>query len=249
MKPINWRREAKQLAGILVAPVAFFTFHLAFRDRTTRIPALRRLAYFSRSGLCYNKVKKNANTSVVLLLQQIEDSAPLSRNDAKWQSAGLADLNWRDLGRLRRFHYFVVIRDPYSRVLSAFLDKFRHEGFRRRYGAFDLTPEGFGQFLRWLETGGILKDPHWDLQTKLIVWPLEKFDTVIRLENFAEEIGRLLNQRNIPHDPAVLADIFPQDASKKTSASQKLESFYNLERKAIVQRLFRADFEALGYPV
>ena len=238
-----------RLRGAALSPLALYSFLSTFRDRTTRAKALRRLAYFPDLGLCYNKVKKNANTSVVLLLSELETGRVSSRSEAKKQLSGLQDLRISEFSQLRRYHYFVVVRDPYSRVLSAFLDKFRHESFRRRYGEFDRTPEGFGRFLTWLENGFLGRDAHWDLQTKSIVWPLEAFNTVIRFETFANDFAALLKSRGLSVDPNLLADVLPQDQDKKTSATDQVSLFYTPQRREIVARLYRIDFEALGYPL
>lgn len=238
-----------KLRGAALAPLALCAFLSTFRDRVTRAGALRRLAYFPSLGLSYNKVKKNANTSVVMLLSELETGRANSRSETKKQLSGLQDIRVSELSRLRRFHYFVVVRDPYSRVLSAFLDKFRHESFRRRYGEFEQTPEGFGHFLAWLDAGGLGRDAHWDLQSKSIIWPLEAFDTVLRFETFANDFAALLKSRGLSVDPTLLEDVLPQDQDKKTRASDKVADFYTPERREIVRRLYRKDFEALGYPL
>lgn len=224
------------------------SFVRAFPARRTRVRALRRLGYWPRLGFSYNKLKKNANTSVVLLLDQIDGVGSVSRREAKWRTSGLFDLPLPELGRLTRYHYFIVIRDPYSRVLSAFLDKFRHHEFRKRYGAFALDPDGFDAFLAWLKAGGLNKDPHWDLQTKLMVWPLDKYDTVIRFENFASEMRALLQKWKIEVAPELLQDVLPGDRDKKTSATEQMGRFYTPARRQLVAELYRDDFTALGYP-
>lgn len=245
---MNVKRLGRQLSAALRTPIAAAAFAAAFRERQTRRRALRRLGFWPEFGLCYNKIKKNANTSVVLLLDQASGAVAASRRDAKWRTSGLFDLPLRRLRELQQYHYFVVVRDPYSRVLSAFLDKFRHDAFRKKFGAFALDPDGFGQFLSWLRAGGLDKDAHWDLQTKLMVWPLEAYDTVIRFENFAPQMRALLDAQGIAIDPELLLDVLPADRDKKTSATQQLDRFYTPERRALVADLYRADFKALGYP-
>jgi len=232
---------------VLIWPFAAAAFVRSFPDRPTRLPALRRLAYWPKFGLSYNKVKKNANTSVVLLLDHLQHEGEVSRRDAKWRTFGLFDVALSELGRLAQYHYFIVIRDPYSRVLSAFLDKFRHEEFWSSYGDFPLDPDGFDSFLAWLKAGGLNKDPHWDLQIKLMVWPLEKYDTVIRFENFAAEMHALFESRNIQISAELLEDVLPSDHGKKTSAADQLDRFYTPARRQLVAELFRDDFDALGY--
>jgi len=74
-----------------------------------------------------------------------------------------------DLGR---YSWFTVIRDPYSRTLSAFLDKFRREEFIRQFRAFEMTADGYLQFLYWLADGNLGANSHWNLQTRAMLMPL-----------------------------------------------------------------------------
>lgn len=209
--------------------------------------AISRVAVFPELGLAYNRIKKNANTSTIILLRQLEAGTIEERNVAKWNARTYFDLSYEDFERISDLQIFVIIRNPYSRVLSAFLDKFRSDRYRRQHGAFPLTPDGFGAFLQWLEKGGLNRDAHWDLQTKLMMLPLERYDTVIRFEHFREGLRKLLEARGIILPPDALQELFPSDLSKKTGSSDKLAAFYTHERAALVRKLYAADFDALGY--
>jgi hypothetical protein len=46
-----------------------------------------------------------------------------------------------------------------------FFGKFRTESYVKSYGSFELSPNGFHNFLCWLNDGGINADYHWSLQT------------------------------------------------------------------------------------
>lgn len=207
------------------------------------------VAVFSELGLAYNRIKKNANTSVLLLLRQLVQGKIDNRKEAKRNTCTLLDLSLDELNALDRLHLFVVIRNPYSRVLSAFLDRFRNPDYRHRYGPFDLTPEGFGMFLEWLEKDGLARNGHWNFQHKRMILPLEGYDTVIRFENFREELINMLESRNLCIPDGCLQDMFPADQDKRTSANKKLEQFYNAERRDRVARIYAADFNYLGYPI
>jgi hypothetical protein len=210
--------------------------------------AISRVAVFPDLGLAYNRVKKNANTSTIILLRQLESGGIEERNDAKWNARTYFDFADPAQQGLDALHLFIIIRDPYSRVLSAFLDKFRTEHYQRKHGHFELTPEGFGQFLRWLENGGLKRDAHWDLQTRLMMLPLEKYDTVIRFENYRDGLRNLLESRALTLPPDALKELYPSDRAKETKSSSKLAQFYTPGRAELVRRLFAEDFRALGYP-
>lgn len=220
---------------------------LKARYGSVNLRAISRIVVFPELGLAYNRIKKNANTSTVILLRELQIKSVETRNYAKWNALRYFDLDREEWHRLDEMHLFIIIRNPYSRVLSAFLDKFRSERYKRKHGHFELTPEGFGQFLRWLEDGGLKRDAHWDLQTKLMMLPLEKYDTVIRFETYREGLRNLLESRGLTLPPDALKELYPSDRAKETKSSSKLAQFYTPERAAIVRRLYAEDFRALGY--
>lgn len=152
-----------------------------------------------------------------------------------------------ELRDLKNLHLFIIVRNPYSRVLSAFLDKLKKERYQKAHGTFDLTPEGFGDFLKWLENGGLTGDPHWDLQTKLMMVPLEKYDTVVRFETFSSSMRSFLEGRGLTVPAGALEEYYPSYRGRETNSSSKLTQFYTPERAEIVRRLYAKDFEALDY--
>lgn len=220
-----------------------------FGPGVVRRGAVRRVVVFPSLGLAFNRIKKNANTSTVILLRQIETGDVEERNAAKWNARWYFDLSPAERAGIGALHHFVIIRDPYARVLSAFLDKFRDPAYRRRHGDFTLTPDGFAQFVDWLERGGIRRDAHWDLQVKLMMLPLDRYDTVLKFEDFPACLRDFLAARGLSLPPDALAELYLSDRTKRTGAGDKLARFYTPEVAAKVARLYAADFAALGYPV
>lgn len=212
-----------------------------------RIATIHRVAVFPELGVAFNRVKKNANTTLTMLLREMSGGGAAHRDLAKWEALTPLDLPAGQRAGLDRLHWLVVVRNPYSRVLSAFLDKFREEKYRRSHGAFDLTPQGFAAFVGWLEQGGLGKDGHWDLQTKLIVGPLARFDAVIRFESLGADLERALQAAGVPFDAARLRAAYPSDEGKRTGASGRMAAFYTQGLADRVARLYAEDFRALGY--
>ncbi len=207
--------------------------------------AARRVAVFPRLGLAYNRIKKNANTTVVLLLRELDTGVIEDRDVAKVQAPLLFDLSREELSRPLAF--FVVVRNPYSRVLSAFLNKFGNPVYARRHGAFARTPEGFAAFVRWLEAGGLRRDAHWNLQTRLMLLPLARYDHVVRFEALRPGLEAVLAARGLALPPGRLDTLYPSDRDKETKADAKLRAFYDADTADRVARLYAADFAALGY--
>jgi len=121
--------------------------------------AWKRVAVYPRLGLAYNRIKKNANTTVVMLLREMETGFVETRKVAKDNSPKIRDLSFQEILGVRKSCFFVVVRNPYSRVLSAFLNRFTAAS-SRQHGHFELNPHGFAAFVEWLkdvqpERGGV----------------------------------------------------------------------------------------------
>lgn len=238
------RRNLENLAR---APLALRAVDARFGKGVARRTALRRMVFFPALGIGFNRIKKNANTALLLTLLEMQEGSVSAATAAKDAVPNLFDLPRAELRRFDRYALLVTLRNPYSRVLSAFLDKFRFEPYRRKHGDFALTPEGFDRFLRWLETGGLTRDPHWDLQTKLLALPLDRYDAVLRFETLREDALAFLTARGLTPPPGALQAEHRADSGKQTGADAQLAAFYTPERAALVARLYAADFEALGY--
>lgn len=209
-------------------------------DRVAMNPeAMRCVAVYPRLRIAYNRIKKNANSTTVVLLRELEAGCVENERDAKLHSLHLEKMPVSVAALAPHWTFFTIVRNPYTRVLSAFFNKFEKEAYRRRYGDFELSAAGFHRFVSWLRDGALAEDPHWDLQVKLLFMPLEAFDTVIRFEDYAEQLGRFLGARG------VAPDRIPQ-ASPRGDA--RLAACYTPDIARIVARLYERDFNELGYP-
>ncbi|GAB4263642.1 MAG: hypothetical protein Kow0013_10220 [Pararhodobacter sp.] len=241
-------RLRRNLVNIAGAPHALAMVERRYGKGVANRAALRRLAFFPKLGLAFNRVKKNANSALILLLFELETGRTGQAHAVKDETPNLFDLTRAQVSELDRYAVLVTVRNPYSRVLSAFLDKFRFERYRKKHGDFALTPEGFGAFLTWLDRGGLMRDPHWDLQTKLIALPLDRYDAVFRFESLRTDALAFLASRGLVVPEGALAGEHKGDAGKETGASSRMAAFYTPERAELVARLYAADFAALGYP-
>jgi hypothetical protein len=220
---------------------------LRFGVSNLRLKALPRVVYYEKLGIAYNRIKKNANTSMIVLLKELESGTVEHHDVVNKNSVDLASLPLPQAARIGSAKFVIVVRNPYTRVLSAFLDKFRLAKFTDRHGHHSLDKEGFGKFLRWLAEDGLAKDGHWDLQGKLMLLPLSCYDKVIRFEGLQSETISYLKDIGIPVNGHILSQLYPSDQSKKTDANCLAESFYDPDGLAIVRELYSPDFESLGY--
>lgn len=205
------------------------------------------IAVYPGIGIALNRLQKNANSSAVVLLQDLETGVVEHQREAKNRIRTLFDFGLGHRRIPKDLAHVVIVRNPYSRVLSAFLNKSSSTKIRRRHGTFEATREGFGNFLRFLEEGGLSADSHWDLQTRHMLLPPEAYDGIVRFENLREEMLAFLARQGLEPRPGSLEEIYPSARGKATDATAKLDAFYTPESRDRVARLFAPDFEALGY--
>lgn len=212
------------------------------------VAASRNVVMFPKLNVAFNRVKKNANSTTVSLLYAMEEGRFAGPWQAKHHSKYLQKASLPLLMSADRFFYFVIVRDPYSRTLSAFLNKFSKPSYVDRFGSFDLTPDGFHQFLIWLSNSGLESDAHWDFQKKLIMGPLETFDAVLRFENFPNCFENFVRDRDLVMPAAAEKILAGAHQGTRTDASRMLEQFYSKDCIEIVSSLYQEDFDFLDYP-
>ena len=208
--------------------------------------AIRRVCYIEKYNVIYNRIQKNANSNTMVFWNYILSSRMDSVRSSRGAIAHLHDLG-PSVAKIANARSLLVTRDPYSRVLSAFLDKLRRPENRARYGEFDLDPAGFARFLAWLEDGGLSRNPHWDLQVKQMLFPLATYTHVIPFERYGEGMLAFFKEIGVPEDKLDIPGLATRGTNHATGADVKKEGFYDAECRQRVRRLYEADFSVLGY--
>jgi hypothetical protein len=164
---------------------------------------------------------------------------------------------------------FTMVRNPYSRVLSAYLNKVelhlppRHqtEGedhfykvvrsidkFRREKLDVSAFPKiNFEVFLLWLRDSGSLfvNDEHWALQTVLLGYPDVKYSFIGRFENLDTDAVHILQEMSCDKGFPTQKDVrFPP-----TNAKSQFDLYFNGTCYELVNQVFHKDFIALNYPM
>lgn len=205
--------------------------------------------YSAVDSFFYNRIPKAANTTIVEALATHSLLKPKHRRraDPKYQFQRplfLSSLEVRQLDK--KAYVFTFVRNPFSRVLSAYLDKVgrrRHQG--RRFLDWALRhgqPGDFLGFCRFLDAGALDLDMHWAPQADILFFPLDRFDFIGRVESLDHDL------------PYVLRELFGSDTIVPTSrrgtttnANLRLQEVYGPEEQQIIARLYRRDFEIFGY--
>jgi len=154
---------------------------------------------------------------------------------------------------LEKYFTFTFVRNPYTRLASAYLDKIARVrkgsaadiGRRRRvaqYAGRDPTEDiSFDTFLDYLDFGkGIYGDPHWALQSALLGLPVDRIEFIGSLENIETDLAYVLER------------IFGENFSAKTFAPHatdagRLARTLGDDEKRRIYRLYEADFDSFGY--
>jgi chondroitin 4-sulfotransferase 11/chondroitin 4-sulfotransferase 13/dermatan 4-sulfotransferase 1 len=162
---------------------------------------------------------------------------------------------------------YTMVRDPYSRVLSAYLNKIENrlppqaetddedhfrkivrdiDGFRIDKLGSEAYPEiTLEVFLLWLQAGEswFTKDEHWAPQSELLLHPDVKFDFVGRFENLNEDAAIILKSMGCDQP-------FPSQKDVKfapTNASKKILSYITDNNKSFICSYYYHDFKFLNY--
>ncbi len=228
----------------------FFRRH-AYRGPLLPSEVESRVAVSLRDGFLYNRIPKTANSLMTWMLATASARAAgePAPDRPKSYFPTPRRLSSAEVARVEQEVFkFAIVRNPYSRTLSAYLDKIaarkrQARTFERWRGAPVQRKEpSFGEFCRYLDAGGLRDDVHWAPQTELLCEVPGWFDRIYRQEKLGEAAEEIMG-RIFGVAPEFPARVGP----RPTGASKLVARHYDDETRRIVARLFAADFDALGY--
>lgn len=203
-------------------------------------------AYDPELVFFYNRIPKVANSSIVKGLIELRKNDQGAYKDSYTTPSRMSK---NEVDDLKSAYKFVFVRNPYTRLLSAYLDKV----VRRRY----LSPNGkvyskslcdgyeeipsFPEFVDYLSKGGLCKNAHWAPQAELLLLPVEMFDKIGRFENLQEDFDEV--SMAIAGKKLDLGFAGPP----KSGSQGKLKEFYSDQVAETVFDLYKKDFEMFDY--
>lgn len=191
-------------------------------------------------GFFFNRIPKSANSTVSVFVAGNSGipSVPGDRvgNWAKYAFPKPSELTAEQLEQLDACFKFTFVRNPYTRVLSAYLDKIKT-------GKKMSALPDFYSFCQYLDRGGLHANAHWAPQSSLLLMPLPRFDFIGRMESLDRDISVVGDRLGFtPTDDNVRA------GPKATNADKLLTEHLDDRSLLILNRLYAGDFDAFGYP-
>ena len=204
-------------------------------------------------GFLYNRIPKAANTTLMSALYQDYFDESLSSNEVAGRGKSFhavpSELREEKVDEVQKLYKFTFVRNPYSRILSAYLGKIGQPESRKEYRRktpalfrkFGDNPS-FEDFCKYLAEGGAYDNKHWAPQISLLIFPPEEFDFIGKIENLSQDFEQVIS--NVP---ALEGNEIPGRVGTTTSASDKLDQYYDKEKYDLIYELYREDFQRFGY--
>lgn len=202
--------------------------------------------YLEEHDLVYLANPKCASSSIKLALREAagEENIEPSRIHAIKDSSfvdNMLDIESYDSARLGSAAVFSVIRNPYTRVVSGYVDKVKNAGitWQNFCARIEIEPKrlSFTEFLRVIkQLEPIDIDPHFRPQWLNVLYPT-RGTALLKMED-PESITRFLQGRGIT---------WPRHARPPRRRSLPLENFYDAVTEALVRDIYADDFRYFGY--
>jgi hypothetical protein len=218
-------------------------------------------------GFLYCPIPKAANTAWKLLLSpQVPGKVEHVHSPSLSGFQYLANVSEEFQQKKHSLFKFIFVRDPYSRLLSTYKNKF--EGLSRRnenqrnsfwvgFGQYikaqllsagqqdndesDLTFAEFVRFVCGQEPAEM--DEHWHPQARMSCLEQINYDFVGKFEQLAQDVAIVFERLDISGKFPTHEEVrFPP-----THAAEQIERYYDPELKAAVREKYEEDFRTFGY--
>ena len=241
--------------------------HPLFRDIDGKISTIRLVNIDSCSRISnqkkffYSRIPKAANSTVMATLVHSDNGfRAVSRGDIKraksyYPPASAIHLDRQTL--ISEYFKFTVVRHPFARIVSAFNDKIidasgYQEVVRGRrmvvfQGGLDDVLEIFEDFLVRLKGGLMLNNYHFMPQTSLMLFRPEELDYIGKVETIESDLNVITRHVfGASKEIVTWAPHAAQNGIRPRGQSMKAE-LLTKHQKLLLAKLYRQDFELLGY--
>lgn len=153
---------------------------------------------------------------------------------------------------------WIVVRNPFTRALSGYLDKIRRDApqfaaniaplvaMQRGVPATEVAADSvtFEEFCEALATFKTARsfDQHWRPQYRHTCADLIDYSDILKLETLAEDSQRLSRHMGRPV-------AFTRGRGHATGSSDKIAAFYTPRAADLIRQVYAEDFAQFGYPL
>ena len=208
----------------------------------------------------YTETPKVACSTIKTILQKIE------LNNPSFYREEFEDIHRREFSPLLkpsqignlddfiksdRLYKFCFTRNPFTRILSSFVDKIENNKPQKskilRLLGLDQkqldTPISFLDFLKVIKSQDIIDlDPHWRCQYYQTFQDTIQYDFTGRIENFPTDLEIVLS--NITPN---YKDFVSHERRHATNANALIEQYFTPESIKLVQEIYAIDFDYFSY--
>ena len=190
-------------------------------------------------GFFYNRIPKAANSTIITTLARLCFNREIPSKEAKKLFLSPALLYKDEVKEFDQLFRFTFVRNPFSRTLSAYLDKVERRAKRNGIETSYLS------FLQELDKGKLHTNGHWTPQSDLLLIPFNQFDFIGKVESLESDLHQVTYQlQKVPGTNADITSVL----SNATHANKKLADYYDEKSVELVRKLYRQDFELFDYP-
>lgn len=211
------------------------------------------------SRYVYFRIPKAANSTIVNTLAYYDRNLNFNPNDStasktkeKYSNFLLTNV-FTQKQLHEKYFLFTFVRNPYSRVLSAYLDKIldkkekydssHYKKYRNKMFKFSNSKKiTFENFVIYLENGGLYDNPHWTPQLDLIPVDIGKLDFIGKQENLEDDINHITLKLFNSDKVETHSKLFHE-----TGANNLIKEYYTKELQDKVYTLYKDDFDSFKY--
>lgn len=211
-----------------------------------------------KHNFVYVETPKVACSTIKKTLQLIEldgDHSKLpsqvhDRQQSPLLSPKSCSVSYEELFQGNSFFRFCFVRNPFSRILSSYLDKIVENQWEKNMRlpllGYDPSDElSLLDFLKAIrEQPDVEKDIHWTPQIYILQPDQVNYSYIGRFENFAEEFREVI--QSIQPNQTEQFDSLKVDFHK-TGASSKVKDYIGEEEQQLILEIFDQDFQFFGY--
>ncbi|WP_157982212.1 sulfotransferase family protein [Oceanicella sp. SM1341] len=214
-----------------------------FSRRTIRANKRKNIIYLNNPKVGCSTIKSN-------LWQAISPRTYDRETDVHDLEASPFRTAIRYLGWAEAANIFTFVRNPYTRLVSGYLDKIAGNRkdvwrwFSKRYGLSDDAEVSFDAFVELIHADRPERlDPHWKPQHLNLMYPFIRPNFVGHLESMDQDLPKVF-ARFLEVEGGEIEKRAPHG----TGARKKASSFFdNSETVSRVRELYATDFDYFGY--